>query len=53
MHNLSNNTIDYCVVFVKMTTITITLLREICTLAIVNIECALLLLYYLIECMNL
>ena len=43
MHNLSNKIIDYFLVFVKVTTITIALLREICTLAIVNIKCDLLL----------
>ena len=43
----------YCVLFVSVTTITITLFREMSTLAIVNIECALLLLHYLIECINL
>ena len=53
MHYLSNKIIDYFVVFVTMITITIALLREICTLAIVNIKFDLLLLHYLIECKNL
>ena len=43
----------YCVLFATIITITITLFREIYTLAIVNIKCDFLFLHYLIECINL